>query len=274
MKENVQFGAYAPGQVLNALIRLSQWTPVGRGKLRRRVADIVRDNHYGPLDTTLFGLNVRLSLHHNSSETKALLKPSLYSRTATALLQEHLSTDNAVIVDIGANVGVFSLLAASKMTFGSLVAIEPQPDLFARLSNHLGALNPRLAEQIDITLFNCAVGASNGAQTLNVPRQLGQASLRAIPDAKELNVPVRTIYDILTDAAVDHIDILKIDIEGFEDAALIPFFETAPDHVWPRAILLEHCLRDRWEQNVEAFLVQNGYRTKAKGRTDLVLVRT
>ncbi|MEO1405510.1 MAG: FkbM family methyltransferase [Pseudomonadota bacterium] len=268
-----EFGAHAPDQAIRTLIRLSQMTPLGRGKLRRRVADMVRAGHNGPLDISLFGLNARLSLRHNGSETKALLKPSLYSRTAASLFAEILPTQNSVVVDIGANAGVFSLLAASKMRSGHLIAVEPQEVLFKRLSDHLGCLNPALGDQIQVTLFNCAVGAEEGSETLSVPRQLGQASLHSLPDSKAVRVEVRPLHELVAASSIQHIDILKIDIEGFEDVALIPFFASTPEAMWPRAILLEHCHSDRWKVDFEAHLNGLGYRSISKGRTDVALVR-
>ncbi len=32
---------------------------------------------------------------------------------------------------------------------------------------------------------------------------------------------------------------MKIDIEGFEDQALFPFFDEAPEKLWPRCIVIE-----------------------------------
>ena len=53
-------------------------------------------------------------------------------------------------------------------------------------------------------------------------------------------MPSLRLQRILADAAVDHVDALKIDIEGFEDRVLTPFFKDAPQGLWPRAIVIEH----------------------------------
>jgi hypothetical protein len=39
---------------------------------------------------------------------------------------------------------------------------------------------------------------------------------------------------IIAAAGVNRIDTMKIDIEGFEDRALMPFIATAPRSLWPR----------------------------------------
>ncbi|MEM6412758.1 MAG: FkbM family methyltransferase [Pseudomonadota bacterium] len=271
--ESPDFGTFAPDFAARTIIKLSQLTPLGRGKLRRQMIRQLQNEHDGPLDTSLFGLNARLVLRHNSSETKALLKPSLYSRIASKLFRECLPKNNAVVIDVGANAGIFSLLVVSKINTGHLIAIEPQINLFNRLSDHLGQLNPELGVTLRLSLFNCAVGAEKGVSTLSVPQQLGQASLHIIPGAQEMTVDVRTLMELVDSADVDHIDVLKIDIEGFEDRALIPFLDVAPENLWPRSILIEHCHQARWKQNCETYLVDRGYIVVARGRTDAAMVR-
>ena len=51
---------------------------------------------------------------------------------------------------------------------------------------------------------------------------------------------------ILDDAGVDHVDALKIDVEGFEDRVLTGFFKDAPQSLWPRAVVIEHLSRNEW----------------------------
>ena len=46
--------------------------------------------------------------------------------------------------------------------------------------------------------------------------------------APSIEVEVAPLADIITAAGVDRIDYLKIDIEGFEDRALVPFIQQAP----------------------------------------------
>ena len=268
------FGTYRPRVLTRLLIGAAQTTPLGRGRLRKSSAAWLRARHQGPLDAHLFGCQVRLALDGNSSETKALLKPALYARTARQLVRHVSAREDAMVVDIGANAGLFSLLCASEMRTGALVAIEPQPQLFTRLKTNLVTLNPVLAARVRFHLFNCAAGPEPGSLSLHVPEQLGQASLRALEGAKVVDVPVRPLLDLLHEAGAVKTDLLKIDVEGFEDEVLLPFFKAAPQTLWPQAIVLEHCHRERWQADCEAFLLKSGYRLRDKGRTDLVLVRT
>lgn len=267
------FGTYAPSRVVLGLLEACHRTPLGRGSARKLAARLVRSLHQGPIDVRLFGQQARLELHGNNSETKALLKPSLYARTAQAVCRDVLSGPAPVLVDIGANAGLFSLMASSGMTSGTLVAIEPQPALFARLQTNLEAMNPGLATRLAIRLFACAAGPQEGEIVLNIPGQLGQASVRPIAGASLLTVPVRPLASLLDEAGISRIDLLKIDVEGYEDDVLFPFFAEGPETLWPRAVVMEHCHKDRWKHDCAELLVSKGYHLSEGGRTDSVFRR-
>jgi hypothetical protein len=78
---------------------------------------------------------------------------------------------------------------------------------------------------------------------------------------------------ILRDVEVTHVDVLKIDVEGYEDKALLPFFATAPKQIWPKAIVIEHCHRDRWKKDCQKELVEIGYNLIHQDRTNLMFAR-
>ncbi|WP_208624691.1 FkbM family methyltransferase [Komagataeibacter sucrofermentans] len=91
--------------------------------------------------------------------------------------------------------------------------------------------------------------------------------------AKEKPCASAPLLDILTEAKVNHVDVLKIDIEGYEDRALIPFLDTAPDSLLPKHIMMEDSERDRWQSDLMGKLAQVGYRTRARSRGNALLSR-
>jgi FkbM family methyltransferase len=184
-----------------------------------------------------------------------------------------LPRENGVFLDIGANAGIFSLYAVSLMETGLVIAIEPIPLLFERLSENLVSLNPSSEGRIRAHLANCAAGAEPGALELFVPEQLGQASLHPLPSAQQYKVPVRPLLDIVQESGAARIDVMKIDVEGFEDSVLGPFFGTAPEALWPHAIILEHCHQQRWGRDIRADLIARGYRVARTDRTNTMLRR-
>jgi hypothetical protein len=69
------------------------------------------------------------------------------------------------------------------------------------------------------------------------------------------------------------IDAMKIDVEGYEDRVLIPFFREAPSYLWPRRILMEVEHAARWESDCLRTLVDAGYRVTPIGKKDVLLSR-
>lgn len=266
--------SYSPSLLTTVLLGLSRHTPFGRGKARKLMASAVRALNPGqPLDVSLYGGRARLHHTGNNSEIKALLSPHRFAREEYAFCAEHMPANGGVFLDIGANAGIFSLFIASLMQSGTLIAAEPQPGMFARLEQNF-SLNPGHADRLNLILKPTAIGGSTPGQlTLSIPESAGQASARRVEGVPTIDVPVIPMLDALVDAGVDHLDLLKIDVEGFEDGIVFPFFETAPDTLHPRAIVMECCHAGRWQRDCEALLVSHGYSIVHKDRTNMMLVK-
>jgi FkbM family methyltransferase len=215
------------------------------------------------VDAGLFGLKVRFHPHDNASDGKAAVFGRSFNAQELKWLDRALP-QGGTFVDIGANMGFFSLFAATKGA--TIVAVEPHPRLFARLSNNM-ALNGAAAR-----LFNCAVGGEAGMARLLVSPDLGVG--RIGEGGEGFEVPVRTLADILGEAGVTRVDALKIDIEGYEDRALVPFFETADRALWPRSLVIELSAAKDWRADLQALLRACGYRTRARSRGNAWLERT
>ena len=270
---DAEMQAYPPGPLSSLLLGLSRHTLLGRGASRKLVAKGIRAlNPEHPLDVGLYGGRARLHHSGNNSEVKALLSPKRYAREEYDFCRQHMPTQNGVFLDIGGNAGVFSLYVASLMRSGVLISAEPQPDMFNRLSTNF-ALNPALADRLTLHLLQTAVGGdTDGTLTISTPESAGQASARIKDGVPTIDVPVVPMYDLLKRCVVDKLDLLKIDVEGFEDGILFPFFNDAPSHLFPKAIVMEACHSGRWERDCEALLLEKGYKIVHKDRTNMMLV--
>lgn len=266
------FGTYAPSFWLRTLLAASQNTLLGRGKARRLISQLVHKAHSGPLDTKLWGQNIRVHVGSNTNEVKALLSPSSFNRSELDAVRAHLPRSGGVFVDIGANVGMMTLAVSAHMTTGKLVAIEPQPDLFERLTFST-AQSAR--DAVQMVLVNAAIGPEDGTAELAVPDQPGMASLAAggAAPSKTISVPLRPLETVLAEAGVDHVDALKIDVEGYEDQAILPFFDRADRSLWPRLVVMEHCHSHRWQRDAETELMQLGYSAIRRDRQNVCLLR-
>lgn len=121
-------------------------------------------------------------------------------------------------VDVGANVGLFSLAARKAVgADGRVLAIEPDP----RAREELEA-NLRLNAFGDVSVVDCAVGAGSGTLTLRLAKQLGHstavADFTGIDTVREVVVPVMALDDVLRQARVPvtSVRLVKIDVEGLE----------------------------------------------------------
>jgi hypothetical protein len=84
-------------------------------------------------------------------------------------------------------------------------------------------------------------------------------------------IAVRPLADILLEQNVSRVDVIKVDVEGYEDRALLPYFDHAPREGWPRTILIETVLRHRWERECLAELGRRGYQRTAATSENVIL---
>ena len=119
------------------------------------------------------------------------------------------------VVDVGANYGVITLLAARAVGATGLVhSFEPQPGLADLLRRSI-ALN-RLD---NVHVHEQALSEADGALELHIPSEnLGAGSLtRSLHGpGTVITVPVRTSGDRLAELDLPHVRLLKVDIEGHE----------------------------------------------------------
>lgn len=160
-------------------------------------------------------------------------------------------TERGYFVEVGANQPeIFSQTFDLEQKGWTGVLIEPQPDLAEELRRrrsakvYAEACSSRRNAGGRLTL-HLAGGLSSFEKSLN------QA---AIKPHGTMDVPVRTLDQILTDAALPHIDFMSIDVEGHELEVLDGF---DLDRWRPRLILIEDLLL---HLRLHRALTQRGYR--------------
>jgi FkbM family methyltransferase len=119
-----------------------------------------------------------------------------------------------------------------------------------------------------------AVGEARGEATFHtLPDAHGSASLHEMPGSSpQMTVPVEPLLSLLSAHGIDKIDAMKVDIEGYEDRALIPFFADAPRSLWPRRIFMETLGRGkRWKHDCVAHLLNLGYKAEWRSKKDALL---
>ncbi len=126
-----------------------------------------------------------------------------------------------VCLDVGANLGLVCLPWAKRMGTGTIHAFEPHPATFKRLERHI-ELNH--ADNV-VHSHQMAVGAKSGELELFIS---GEGTMAMDPaqaedrwEGQRISVPVTTLDAFCKQQKIDRIDLIKIDIEGFEEQALL-----------------------------------------------------
>ncbi len=139
-----------------------------------------------------------------------------YEGPTTTVFVDRISAGDTV-VDVGANAGYFTCLAAVLTgTRGHVVSFEPFPQVSERLRS-----NVRLNRFSNVDLVNVALSNTTTEATLNLgpSHHLGVSSLAPLDGSTEsIPVVVRTGDAML--ASMERVDFIKVDVEGAEAAVL------------------------------------------------------
>jgi len=120
-----------------------------------------------------------------------------------------------VFVDVGANVGTISALAAGLVgEAGRVVAIEPHPRTFAYLQRTIS-----VNELTNVVCLERACGAEVGVAGFTNQRRKDDNN-RVDETGSGLAVRVTTLAGVFCDLSLDSVSLLKIDAEGFEGEVL------------------------------------------------------
>lgn len=225
-------------------------------------------------DIELSGVKLRCHPNDNLTERCLIVDRSFHDGELARIVDVLTPGDH--FVDAGANCGIFSCRAASIVgPTGRVLAIEPNPPMIERLR-----VNVRLNGFTNVDIAVTAVGDTQGTATLHIiGKEQARSSFHAaaVRDRRKtvaVTVPVAPLLSVLSAHGFKKIDAMKIDIEGFEDRALIPFFEMAPPSLWPTRILMETVNRRLWQSDCLEHLLQLGYVSEWHSTQDVLLVRT
>lgn len=134
-----------------------------------------------------------------------------------------------VFIDIGANIGLYTLHASAWVgSGGKVIAFEPLPQNFNSLKN-----NVSLNKGENITLENLAVGEKNGKIEIyynDIEANSGMASAYLSEYSGSDKMDVVSLDKYFHQHPVKKIDFIKIDIEGGEYKALLGMKSTLSNY--------------------------------------------
>ena len=132
---------------------------------------------------------------------------------------EHSLASADTVFDVGANIGWYTLLAASLLRGrGKVFSFEPEPHNFDILSRSV--LDNNFS---NVQLNNVAVSDTEGTADLHISPQAANPGLHSLVydfGTRSIKVPTITLDRYAQKQEIDRIDIVKIDVEGWEPEVL------------------------------------------------------
>lgn len=227
------FDAQSPRSMFDTIDELLD-EPNLRASLRTQGKQAVLDNH-------LYRHRVREMIQLMTQQKCSILGwPGLvrpFTHDATAIRETWLDdvyqavgniSPGDLVLDCGANVGAFTIFAAK--LGATVIAVEPVPSNGVQLRKNIELAG--VADQV--TIHDCGVGEKTGSIMLGFfDVDKSQSAYRREDGSGEIEVPIRTLEDIIDGR---QIDFLKMDIEGSERWAL----PGAPLHLVKRIAIETH----------------------------------
>lgn len=170
-----------------------------------------------------------------------------------------LCKQSQMILDIGANTGVYALIAKAMQPNATVIAFEPLPRIYEKLQKNI-TLN-----SFHIKAECLAVANQEGTTTFyDLPHEyLRQATLNPNLHANETTIPTQVncvrMKNYISQQFSNYpaIDLMKIDVESYEAEVLKGFDDYLAQH--QPTILLE-ILNEQVAEEVHTILEKCGYR--------------
>jgi len=175
-----------------------------------------------------------------------------------------------IVVDIGAHIGTFSIMASKMAKEGRVYAFEPEPNNFSLLEHNIS-----INRAGNIVPFNMAVSGKAGNRFLNVSGNNVDHSffLKGGKNDKRLSVNTITLKDIMRKNGIKHIDFLKMDCEGSE----YDIFFNCPNEVLKKVKMISMEYHDidgsKNSSTLEKFLSEKGFDIRVVPERKLLYAR-
>ena len=167
-----------------------------------------------------------------------------------------------VIIDLGANVGFFSLAAFSKFPKAKIFSIEPHPYCVRMMKDY-----QNIFKSFNWKVFQLAVSDQDGEINLNTSTVDGFTTMASVfqNETKEETFIAKSVKldSFIFDKGLTNIDFIKIDVEGSE----YPILYGLPVEVFEKinSLCIETHRSEEKKQNTDFlnnYLVKLGYTTK------------
>ena len=163
-----------------------------------------------------------------------LVKPDWEEKEREFMTKLNLNynNNNAIVMDIGANIGIYTILLSHIYPKAKIIAIEASPTIFEMLKSNCKLNNLLFPSGSNVILINKAISDKDDITTEFYEKHsmstmlkefLTNLSSTILTNQDELNkklVKTVTIDNLVETIGVNEISLLKIDVEGAEVLAL------------------------------------------------------
>ncbi len=171
-------------------------------------------------------------------------------------------SDYDLVIDVGANIGIFSLRQSRLSKAAEIISLEPDPENFSLLKNNI-KINNHYIKALPI-----AASDKDGHEGFFVNEYKVMSSIYPIGVSKKIDVEMRSIDSLLEGRKCKKM-LIKIDVEGAEMLVLRGARETLHEDV---TIVVEvHNDFVRTEE-VENYLKGFGFKTKTTGVSPNIII--
>lgn len=207
---------------------------------RKLISPVV--NLFKP-DWVMVGNNQMFIDKNDRVVSEVLLHQGVWEKFETELFKKHLKR-GGMVMDIGANIGYHTLIAAEIVgENGHVYAFEPLPKNFRLLKKNVVVNSYR-----NVTLVNKALSDKNGTGKLFLSREDNWGDVRIFNShdkRSSINIKLMTL-DSFFGQKIPQIDVMKMDVQGAEALVLKGSFKTIKKNkrlklfteFWPKALRL------------------------------------
>jgi FkbM family methyltransferase len=175
----------------------------------------------------------------------------------------NLAEPNPTIIDVGANVGYVSVFLANKYPAARIVAVEVDPDNVDILRRNVQGYN--------VDVVQGAIWSSHSYCCIDRSAEKSYAfRVREVPEGTPGSLPALTITDLLERLGTRNLDLLKLDIEGAEEALFAANYEEWVDRI--RTLIVEIHGTKAYEA-IKSVMIDRGFSMQRQGEK-LVFTRT
>ncbi len=131
---------------------------------------------------------------------------------------DFIPSSDWVVIDVGASIGLYTLYLSSFVRKGKIIAIEP-----ASLPRKYLRMNVELNDLSNVVIDSHAVAPRSGLLKLYVTKYWATTSaMRSYASYMSKIIKVETVNavtldELLSSYGLDYVDLIKLDIEGYED---------------------------------------------------------